>query len=697
MKSKGIMFVGLLSCLFQAVTQAVIVGSNSVVSRQQIVVFPASDIDNEMRGFAAFEGGFKLENDVTSCTFTSVYPVGGTLVFNGGTLLLSEDMLVESTGDVGNVGTCQGNFHTLRFQGQDGALTLPTGNVTGTATLQLIDSKLLEATVNSVAWSYTNQYIAVAVNETPSNDEVKIYSFNGTNLTFVTSFNVADPAYSLRWHPSAYLLAVGRDNSGAGEIYTFTFNPGTGVLAYADSLNVKRNVRAVGWNPAGTRLAIAADRYPLNLSSFIRLYSVSGVGALAVLDTETLGNLREFGQNALEWDSTGGYVAVGVAAKFFGDDLYVLSVVGSNLAINASASIGAGVEALSWHPSKTWIAVGLNGTTERFRIYQHNGGAMTLTELMAARIGETATVFSMHWSPDGMRIVMGLTTGVQTEFRVYDVDQTTGALTLLAAIDAFGAIYDTRWSPNGMYIARGDTNKVAAVYQLGTGPIFVGQEFVAHNLNMTFDSDVFLEKNLRCQGTCMIDLQEHSVYLGEDVSIFVDANAHLHIKNGVIRNVHDTNLCCEDTTSLLTLEDMVIVLHNDYAFLEGAMHIQGTVLVQGGNIWVYASDQVSTIQADATLIIDRGTTFDYASSVNNAWTMADATASFVFHNAFFHSTAPGLVFLTGKLMIQGRCYFSNDATMASEAVFFGHNGEVLTIGSESGLFLTEGIFAYGTV
>ena len=40
------------------------VGSDSAFSRQANTTFPTADGDNEMKGFAAFEGGFSLEDQM---------------------------------------------------------------------------------------------------------------------------------------------------------------------------------------------------------------------------------------------------------------------------------------------------------------------------------------------------------------------------------------------------------------------------------------------------------------------------------------------------------------------------------------------------------------------------------------------------------------------------------------------------------
>gem|GEM_PF-4916664 len=74
---------------------ALIVGSNTAVSRQSLVTFPEADSNNTMLGFAAFEDGFRLETFATTCTFDAYFPVGGTVQLDGGSLWLARDMELE--------------------------------------------------------------------------------------------------------------------------------------------------------------------------------------------------------------------------------------------------------------------------------------------------------------------------------------------------------------------------------------------------------------------------------------------------------------------------------------------------------------------------------------------------------------------------------------------------------------------------
>src|SRR3989337_2002875 len=79
-------------CLFISDAQPVTKGSESVVSIEPAVTFPAIDTDNKMLAFGWFKNGFTLEDASTTCTFASIYPVCGDVNLNGGKLYLGADL-----------------------------------------------------------------------------------------------------------------------------------------------------------------------------------------------------------------------------------------------------------------------------------------------------------------------------------------------------------------------------------------------------------------------------------------------------------------------------------------------------------------------------------------------------------------------------------------------------------------------------
>ena len=107
MKQTMIIVLFLLNTSFSSL--AVIIGSNTAPLRQALASFPAIDSDNEMRGFAAFESGFTLEDNTTTCLFNSFFPISGNITFNNGTLNLNLNLALASAAQFINGGTINGN------------------------------------------------------------------------------------------------------------------------------------------------------------------------------------------------------------------------------------------------------------------------------------------------------------------------------------------------------------------------------------------------------------------------------------------------------------------------------------------------------------------------------------------------------------------------------------------------------------
>lgn len=97
----------------EPVMQAVVVGSNTAVSRQATTTFPAVDTNNTMLGFASFENGITLQNAATTCTYNGYLPVSGTVNLNNGRLILRRDLAFSDTTRFATFGHIIGNGYAF--------------------------------------------------------------------------------------------------------------------------------------------------------------------------------------------------------------------------------------------------------------------------------------------------------------------------------------------------------------------------------------------------------------------------------------------------------------------------------------------------------------------------------------------------------------------------------------------------------
>ncbi|MFC1894758.1 hypothetical protein ACFLYH_02300 [Candidatus Dependentiae bacterium] len=90
-------------------------GSEGSVTVEPLAIFPAADNDNKMVAFGWFKNGFLLEDNTTSCTFESVFPVSGSVVFNGGSLYLNSDLHFANVTTITSVGKIYGQNHIVEI------------------------------------------------------------------------------------------------------------------------------------------------------------------------------------------------------------------------------------------------------------------------------------------------------------------------------------------------------------------------------------------------------------------------------------------------------------------------------------------------------------------------------------------------------------------------------------------------------
>lgn len=134
MKKKLLVVITALCLQISVALIAVIVGSDTAVSRQAAVTFPAIDSNNEMRGFAVFQNGFTLQNASTTCLFNDLFPVSGEIRLNSGSLTLAEDLVLANTTQLITGGNIVGVGHVFELPDQTDPF-----NFTGTMTLNAVD------------------------------------------------------------------------------------------------------------------------------------------------------------------------------------------------------------------------------------------------------------------------------------------------------------------------------------------------------------------------------------------------------------------------------------------------------------------------------------------------------------------------------------------------------------------------------
>lgn len=90
-------------------TYPVVVGSESAISVESLVVFPAADSNNTILGFARMQNGFTLEDAATTCTFNAQFPVSGPITLNDGVFHLQRGMVLSDVASLTSLGDVYGH------------------------------------------------------------------------------------------------------------------------------------------------------------------------------------------------------------------------------------------------------------------------------------------------------------------------------------------------------------------------------------------------------------------------------------------------------------------------------------------------------------------------------------------------------------------------------------------------------------
>lgn len=684
-KNSCLLFL-LLVC---APLHAIVVGSDTVPSEQPFIVFPAFDTDNEMRGFACFDSGFRLENSSASCRYNSFYPISGPVVLNGGTLHLNEDLQYQTPVNIKTLGSINGNSYALQFTTTDDFL-LPSGDAGGQVLTFVAQYNMANA-VNSVGWAYDGLSVAAA-----ANTALRVFSFNGTTLTSRANTTLSTAINSLAWRPGSTFLATGIQNSGtASELQVWYYNPVAYTLTAKGSANLNRNVVAVAWTPNGNHIA-QADSTPR-----VRIYSFNVTTSLITLVT-TYNTTQAISPRALSWDSTGAYLAVGMASTT-GSELRVLYFNGTTLTLNASAELGQIVRAVSYSPTASLIAVGLSGGTQRFQLYAHNPTAGTLTQILTATLNETLTVNALDWDASGTQLLLARAPGTgPTELRTYEFDPINFLFYLISQNDFTGTINSAAWRNDGTYIALGSTSNFLDIYdndrQLLTNGLIFG------NVKMTINSDVLLQNTLTFTGNCSVDGCGYDLSLGTSGNIVVGSGSSVLLKNVTINNVAGTNIRCLDAASTLSLCDCTLDLDGDWTFTQGKFAFTGETKFTGTQIFTYRTTSTTTLFDNATWYFDSGMTFSYAPS-NGATSLIAFNSSFSWlylYQATLCTPTTGLKLTKGTVVLDGPCPLVNAATSSSGGLILGDgalatNNITITVLPGSGFVCGSGFLVNNNV
>jgi len=673
------------------------VGSWTDVSYDTNIFFPQGET-NLIQGFS-FTSGFSLESNATTCTFNSCMPVTGDIYLNGGTLYLLQDFILRNTSNLVNAGSISGGGHIVELAENIDVLRFSPTLGGKIVLVQSAISDEVYVPVNSVDWRYDGNYFVSGSNGGGGIKHIKVFTFDGDNIVEVAREQVeaSEDVISVGWHPYENLIAIGGKKKGSpGTVGVYTFDEVTKNLDsyWKDEEEFKSGATAVSWHPTGNWLAVGGI-YNSTKLDVVSIYEKEGATEFA---SYTFPANQDVSWDAMDWDISGSYLAVGLDTVGTNSTLAILHFDGSTLTFTRGTYTGYTVRALDWHPTDSLIVVGLQDSSiERLRLYHFNPDTWMLDELTTATIGETSQdILSVHWCSAGRKIVVGLEAGSGSEVRVYSFDSTNTTFSLDTETEFGLNVNAVRWSPSCCYVAIGNgetSNYFLSVWGFPCEESVLSIRDITH---FYLNSDVSLQSPILFENDCVINTRDNKFIIQDRGNIVIGPDSTVHLEHGRVRFDKPGSITFLSPTSRLHLQNTTLELASDAFVGNGSVEIDNDVEVRGPyNFW-FATRETSTVDSFSSLrVVDDATLkLGRISGGLEPIYFTDHTSSLIFDNGSFIITPSGATLTKGTIDVQGRCTFSIDSTNYQEALVLGDgtadNNVTMTIRGGSELDLLQG-------
>ena len=702
-------FIILLFFIFSE-TLPVSVGSDSAFSRQSHVVFPEADSDNKMKGFAAFEGGFTLENANVSCYFDSLMPVSGPVDMFGGTITLSKDMIFDGGSTFTRMGSFYGDNHIVELAETVTTFTAYASDIVPYSD-DIKELDRLTLVTRHVGWSYDDQYFFTEnVDADRNNCILYAYSFDGSDLTLVDTAllfpgrAVGDSkAVSMSTHPNSYYVALGSSGWSTSPSDVAVYKLSGSSLTFTYSVRISENgiCSQLGWSRDGNYLAICTTGIANFFSVRVFRFEDEILTEVVYINKTSIPVLpfEPNGVTTIPWDQTGKYFAVSlvgyVGVVYFDSDTNDLFL---------TQTYATKTYAVDWSHSYSYIAVACNLDRD-VKILEYDSDSNTISFICSSGLFPSGyKPRSVAWSSDDSELAVALTSDADEELKTYIFTPSFTADHSLTYQKGFSSTqensYSVRWSNDDQYIGFSYANDDAIIvsYETEAAVNYHADSGLFDDLKLRINSNLTWDMNTYIQGDCIIDGNNKIVTFGDDGFFFIRNNSSLILQNIELAGI-SSKLECIDDTGVIGLRNCSLNLSGDYTFSHGAISFVDDVRIKGEHKFLYSSAMASTINSESRLIIDKGVTFSYDPPTANRDLiyMVDDTSILYLDGCILHATPTAPKFMKGQLILDNNVTFSCEGTSDSELITFGDgssssNDLKINILSDSYLTIYGGLY-----
>jgi hypothetical protein len=303
------------------------------------------------------------------------------------------------------------------------------------------------------------------------------------------------------------------------------------------------------------------------------------------------------------------------------------------------------------------------------------------------------------------------------------IGSVTGPVTFLSptgelAIN-FGGKFFSNITPNGGLITlQGDLHLGSNVMIMSSGKVNLDTHSIifgptdlnytgsvtwqSNNGRMLLNSDVNLSSEWTFSGNCDLELNNNSLNLLPTGALVIASNSTLHIRHANITGLKGFKIRGVDHSSKLILDDIDLIMSDDYTFSQGSIEFKNTVDFQGSNSFFYTSANTSTIAADsafrlsnkASITLGRTKVIDGREPLY----FEDSSSIFAFDNAHLVITSSGARFTRGKGVVDKQLIVEATSTSTHDGIILGNSNPdddyIFQINPGARLILPNGHLGY---
>jgi hypothetical protein len=636
-----------------------VVGTTTAVSIPSYYSFPQNPLifDNEIRGFAWMKNGFKLASSNTECLFNALFPVGGVVNLNGGTLRLGQDLTFMSSVDLQSLGTIIGNNHrllfgegltsvsgqagvfeslylvlssnldistTLLFQGDchifgsnGGSITLKDGGaiiVDENSTLELHDLEIRGVGSNNIRCNDDSGSLVLENVRWLQEDN---FSFNEGSLFFKND---------VQFHGGkefVYTSAMTSTIASYSRVTFFedmTFKLGLHVdtlqnpLYFTDATS-QLNLTHCTLSATGSGLVLTRGTCTLDgkvtldaLGTTTQTGLILGTGnqedditirlqpGAAVQHNSGYWVYNNYNPQLLQSSSKTARLIRGEGSHIYVPQNYEINDLTVELVSNAVPPLEVATgKIVSYINAGVLLPdIALDMTVDQLNYYTY--------QLIGGSLFLTKGTLPMY-------LVIG-----STNNQIHGNGSLTGQIIfvnestqLLCGLN--GSINNLIHLSNGEFILDSDLWLFEEGAFVGPGVInlkknqlifkeaFSGAtplRFQGETGSIVLNENISLLSTWTIQGSCKIIGNGSTIHITDLGNIFVDTNSELFLKNVRIIGLHDQNISCSDSSSRIHIENSDLILDGNYTFSMGSMTIASDNYISGGKGYAWLYESDQT-------------------------------------------------------------------------------------------------------